>query len=83
MANGNPLGPQPDFSLIATEFLKVPNVPAIAGGQHILAELREIREQSTRDNAAIRRDIAASRQDLITTMTASYVRSLIILMLSY
>jgi hypothetical protein len=80
MATGNPLGPQPDFGLVAAEFLKVVNIPAIANGQQILAELRAIREQSTRDNAAIRQDIAAirqeiaaTRQDLITTITTSYV----------
>lgn len=80
MTNATPLGPQPDFNFIATEFLKVPNLPAIAGGQRILAELQEMREQWTRDNAANRRDAAAIRQDvadtrrdLIVMMTASYV----------
>lgn len=73
MANGAPLGPQPDFNLIATEFLKVPNMPAIAGGQQILAELREMRQQWTRDTAAIRLDVADTRRDLIAMMTASYV----------
>ncbi len=88
ISNGNPLGPQPDLNVIASEVLKVSNIPAIAGGQQILAELREMREQSTRDItavrediAAIRCDIAATRQDLITMMTASYVQPLIILIL--
>ena len=84
MATGNLLGPQPDMGIIATEVLKVANIPAFADGQQILAELRAIREQSTRDsiaireqstrdNAAIHQDIAALRQDLMTTITASYV----------
>lgn len=72
--------PQPDFNVIAAEFLKIPNLPAIAGGQQILAELRELRAQSTRDAAAIRQEVAAIRQDLtdsrrelVTMMTASFV----------
>ncbi|RMZ87250.1 hypothetical protein DV736_g5520, partial [Chaetothyriales sp. CBS 134916] len=71
MADENPIGPQPDFNIIATEFLKVPNLPAIASGQQILAELREMRAQWTRDAAAIRQDVANIRQDLVTMITAS------------
>ena len=90
MANENPQRPQPDFNIIAAAFLKVPNVPAIDGGQQLLAELREMRAQWTHDLAAIRRDItdvrqdlAATRQDLMTMITASYVYSLIIRILLY
>ena len=83
MADGDPLGPQPDFNLIAGEFLKVQNLPAIAGGQQILVELQLMRGQMTRDVTAIRQDVAAIRQDVITMMTTSYVLPLIILILLY
>ena len=62
MADENPLGPQPDFNLISDELKKAQNLPAITNGQQILAELQ-----------AIRQDIADTRRDLITMMTASYV----------
>ena len=55
MADGNPLGPQPDFNLIGDELKKASNLSAITNGQQILAELQ-----------AIRQDIADSRRDLIT-----------------
>jgi len=81
MADEIALGPQPNFGLLATEILKIPNTPALAGGQQLLTELRAIREQSTRDTMVIRQDIANVRQeivdvrrDLVTISTASYVQ---------
>lgn len=88
MADEVALGPQPDYGIIAAEILKIRNTPAVAGGQQILAELRAIREQSTRDTIAIQQDIAnfrqevtdmrqdliTMRQDLMTIITASYVQ---------
>lgn len=88
MADEIALGPQANFNIIATEILKIPNTPALAGGQQLLAELRAIREQSTRDTIAIRQDMANIRQDmanirqeivdirqeLITIVTTSYVQ---------
>ncbi|KIW18022.1 hypothetical protein PV08_02309 [Exophiala spinifera] len=85
MADEVNLGPQPDFNIIATEILKIPNIPSLDGGQQLLAELRAIREQSTRDTMtirqdmmtirqdmmAIRQDIANVRQELVTVITAS------------
>ncbi|KIY02564.1 uncharacterized protein Z520_01029 [Fonsecaea multimorphosa CBS 102226] len=78
MADEIALGPQANFNIIATEILKIPNTPALAGGQQLLAELRAIREQSTRDTMAIRQDIANIRQEivdvrqeLVTIITAS------------
>lgn len=79
MADENPLGPQPDFNLIAEELRKAQNLPAINNGQQILVELRAIR----RDIADTRRDLADTRRDLITMMTASYVYLLINLILLY
>ncbi|OCT52804.1 hypothetical protein CLCR_10920 [Cladophialophora carrionii] len=60
MADENPLGPQPDFDLIGDELKKARNLPTITNGQQILDGLR-----------AIRQDIANTRRDLITMMTAS------------
>lgn len=88
MADEIALGPQANFNIIATEILKIPNTPTLAGGQQLLAELRAIREQSTRDTIAIRKDMANIRQDmanirqeivdirqeLITIVTTSYVQ---------
>ena len=88
MADGNPLGPQPDFNLIGDELRKASNLPAITNGQQILAELQAIRQDmvahrqdTTTELQAIRQDIADSRRDLITMMTASYVQPLNILIL--
>ncbi|KAK6385006.1 hypothetical protein LTS17_002569 [Exophiala oligosperma] len=67
MADENRLGPQPDFNLIAEEFRKAQNLPAVNNGQQILAELRVIH----REIADTRRDIADTRRDLTTMMTAS------------
>lgn len=81
MADEIPLGPQANFNIIATEILKIPNTPALAGGQQLLAELRAMREQSMRDTMTIRQDLANVhqeitnvRQELVTTITASYVQ---------
>ncbi|KAL6245569.1 hypothetical protein RBB50_007568 [Rhinocladiella similis] len=78
MADEIPLGPQANFNIIATEILKIPNTPALAGGQQLLAELRAMREQSMRDTMTIRQDLANVhqeitnvRQELVTTITAS------------
>ncbi|EXJ82501.1 hypothetical protein A1O3_06314 [Capronia epimyces CBS 606.96] len=60
MATEIALGPQADFNIIATE---------------ILAELRAMREQSTRDTRAIRQDIANVRQELVTIITASLIET--------
>ncbi|KIW60458.1 hypothetical protein PV05_00673 [Exophiala xenobiotica] len=65
MADEIALAPQANFNIIATEILKIPNTPALAGGQQLLAELRAIREQSTRDTMAIRQDIANVRQEIV------------------
>ncbi|EXJ65876.1 uncharacterized protein A1O5_10852 [Cladophialophora psammophila CBS 110553] len=67
MADGNSLGPQPNFNLISDELKKAQNLPAINNGQQILAELRAIR----RDLADTRRDLADTRRDLITMMAVS------------
>ena len=66
MADGNPLGPQPDFNLIGDELKKASNLSAITNGQQILAELQAIRQDTTAELQAIRQDIADSRRDLIT-----------------
>ncbi|KIW89127.1 uncharacterized protein Z519_09979 [Cladophialophora bantiana CBS 173.52] len=81
MADGNPLGLQPDFNLISDELKKAQNLPAINNGQQILAELRAIRRDladirrdladNRRDLADTRRDLADTRRDLITMMTVS------------
>ncbi|KIW20916.1 hypothetical protein PV08_01495 [Exophiala spinifera] len=78
MADEIPLGPQANFNIIATEILKIPNTPALAGGQQLLAELRAMREQSRRDTITIRQDLANVcqeitnvRQELVTIITAS------------
>ena len=87
MTNENPQRPQPDLNISAAEILKIPNVPAIDDGQQLLAELREMRAQWTRDITGIRQDlvglrqditglrqdIAGFRQDLLTVTTVSYV----------
>ncbi|KEF56464.1 uncharacterized protein A1O9_08045 [Exophiala aquamarina CBS 119918] len=79
MADEVPLGPQADFNIIATEIPKIPNTPALAGGQQLLAELRAMREQATRDTMAIRQDVANIRQEivdvrqeLVTIITANH-----------
>ncbi|KIV96169.1 hypothetical protein PV10_00070 [Exophiala mesophila] len=61
MADGNPLGPQPDFNIISDELKKAQNLPAIANGQLILEELRAIR----REIAIVRQDVAYVRQDVV------------------
>ncbi|OAP55834.1 hypothetical protein AYL99_09986 [Fonsecaea erecta] len=59
MADETALGSQqPNFNIIATEILKIPNAPAFGGGQQLLEELRAMREQLTRNTTEIRRDIA-------------------------
>jgi hypothetical protein len=67
MADEIALGPQPNFNIIATEILKIPNTPALAGGQQLLAELRALREQSASDTMAIRQDLANIRQEIADT----------------
>ncbi|KAL6241686.1 hypothetical protein RBB50_011468 [Rhinocladiella similis] len=64
MADGNALGPQPDFNLVAGEFLKIPNIPAVANGQLILDELRAIRDQVTRFETAVLQDFTQLRQEV-------------------
>ncbi|EXJ63190.1 hypothetical protein A1O7_03636 [Cladophialophora yegresii CBS 114405] len=78
MADEIDFGPQANFNILATEILKIPNTPALAGGQQLLDELRALMAQLTGDTRAIRQDIANVRQqvidvrqELITTITAS------------
>ncbi|OAL36424.1 hypothetical protein AYO20_04320 [Fonsecaea nubica] len=59
MANQNPLGPQPDFDLIADELRKAQNLPAVTNGDLILAQLQAIH----REFAAFRQETAAFRQE--------------------
>ncbi|KIW78642.1 hypothetical protein Z517_08480 [Fonsecaea pedrosoi CBS 271.37] len=77
MADDIALGPQTNFNIIAAEILKIPNTPALAGGQQLLAELRTIREQLTRverDTRAIREDVVNVRQQITASNHNNAVR---------
>lgn len=86
MDNRIPDTPQVDFNLLsrnlqstANEIQKIPNLPAIAGTERILAEIRQMRQES-RDQAAhlearitaVHEELTATRQDFVTRQNARY-----------
>jgi hypothetical protein len=101
MDDANHSSPQADFRLISQSFRtaageieKVQNLPAITGGERILAEIRQMRhetkEQTTRLEERItavttrlEERITTSHQSLLTLMSTKYASLLIFEILLY
>ncbi|KIW75490.1 hypothetical protein Z517_10231 [Fonsecaea pedrosoi CBS 271.37] len=78
MAEENRFTPQADFNLLhhafrtaADEIEKLPNLPAIAGGERILAEIQQMRNETREQFARLEERITASHHSLLTVLSTS------------
>ncbi|OCT51132.1 hypothetical protein CLCR_09115 [Cladophialophora carrionii] len=82
IAEANGSAPQADSSLLshafrtaADEIEKLPNLPAIAGGDRILAEIQQMRNETREQLARLDERITASHQSLLTALRISDVNN--------